>query len=50
MESELDLEILFKRMEKIKMDELFAEPSTWEDDEHMFGRMNYDYEDDMWHF
>ena len=50
MESELDLEILFKRMEKIKMDELFAEPSTWEDDEHMFGHMSYDYEDDVWQF
>jgi len=33
---EYELLLLTKRIEKIKMDELFEEPSTWEDDEHFY--------------
>jgi len=36
--SEEDLKILEERMEKLKMQELFSEPSCWEDedDEYYF--------------
>ena len=47
MEQELDLAVLNSRIHKLKMDELFQEPSTWEDDEHWYGQMTYDYNDDL---
>jgi hypothetical protein len=45
--SEEDISILNERIHKIKMDELFSEPSTWEDDEHWYGQMTYDFTEDL---